>query len=111
MSEEVFAHPARSLWPGCALWLRRGLATVAKLCRLRCATRAGRSAMGGFEPFPTLSANDCYLRIPAEDGVGRKAHPPPLREIGGGESVVIPASVRIRLSRDLQNGRAHGVED
>jgi hypothetical protein len=28
--------------------------------------------MGGFEPFPTLSANDCYLRIPAEDGVGRK---------------------------------------
>jgi hypothetical protein len=35
---------------------------------------------------------------------------PPLSEIGGGESVVLPAPVRIRLSRDLQNSHAHGVE-
>jgi hypothetical protein len=29
--------------------------------------------LGSFDPCATPSANDRYLRIPAEDGVGRKA--------------------------------------
>ena len=70
----------------------------------------GTDQRGQFDLAAKPKTNDRLLRIPAEDGVDVKPSPPPLWEIGGGESVVIPASVRIRLSRDLQNGRAHGVE-
>ena len=55
------------------------------------------------------AGNGCYCAFrPKTEWT--QSHPPPLLEIGGSKSAVIPASVRIRLSRDLQNGRPHGIE-
>jgi hypothetical protein len=38
--------PARSLWPGCALWLRRGLATVREIVQIAVRDESGKVRNG-----------------------------------------------------------------
>jgi hypothetical protein len=38
--------PRRSLWPGCALWLRRGLATVREIVQIAVRDESGKVRNG-----------------------------------------------------------------